>query len=389
MRGDGAFKIRGSKIYVHGSVDGVFCRKSTGKKVSAITKEWMLRADPIEELSKIIKKENDETLLHSNMNLEEFGLEVLELTSSRRNKFSQGDVISLFKNKILPVFRHYRFRDIKPLDIVKFLEAQKKEVNNDRVRRIKNILGLILSYAEDNDFIDKNPVNAKTVERVDLTYTPTKTEAYTTDEVSLMLKNAKGWFKVFLELSLKLGLRSGEAMGIKWKDIDLDTGVFILQRSITKGVITEETEDSVKEKNKKHYRVLQLFPETVELLKSYYNVRLSDEWLFINKDSTYFKESKTIIDYHLKPLLKKIDVKYRTLYATRRSYASIMHYGGENMSDLQQAMGHSKGSAITEKHYIDPRMLNQQQNALRAKNSEELFNAMLGVSDESMALSEA
>ena len=389
MRGDGVFKVRGSKIHVHGSVDGIFYRRSTGKKVSKITEEWMIRADPIEVLSKIIEKEVDEISLHSNMSIEEFGLEVLELTSSGRKEASQSDVVGLLKNRILPVFRHYRFRDIKPLDLVKFLEAQKNEVSNDRVRKIKNTFGLILDYAEDNGLIDKNPMNAKTVERVDLTYTPVQTEAYTTDEVYLMLKSAKGWFKVFLELSLKLGLRSGEAMGIKWQDIDLETGVFILQRSITKGVITEETAVSVKEKNKKHYRVLHLFPETVELLKSYYNVRQSDEWLFINKDGTYFSESKSIVDYHLKPLLKKIDVKYRTLYATRRSYASIMHYGGENMSDLQQTMGHSEGSAITEKHYIDPRMLSQYQNTLRAKKSEELFNAMLGASDELPELREA
>jgi len=379
MRGDGVFKVRSNKIYVHGSVDGVFYRKSTGKKVSSMTEAWMKNADPMEVLKKIVKKELDETSLHSNMSLEEFGLEVLELTSSRRNQFSQADVVGLFKNRILPVFRHYRFRDIKPLDLVKFLEAQKKEINNDRVRRIKNTFGLILDYAEDNEFIDKNPMNAKTVDRVDLTYTPANTEAYTTDEIYLMLKSAKGWFKVFLELSLKLGLRSGEAMAVKWDDINLETGVFILQRSITKGVITEETEESAKQKNKNHYRVLQLFPETVELLKSYYSVRPSDEWLFVNKDGRYFRESKTIVDYHLKPLLKQIGVKYRTLYATRRSYASIMHFGGENMSSLQQTMGHSEGSAITEKHYIDPRMLNQQQNALRAKNSEELFNAMVGV----------
>lgn len=389
MRGDGVFKVRGNKIHVHGSVDGVFYRRSTGKKVSAITETWMQNACPVEVLEKIIKKEINETSLHSKMSLEEFGLEVLELTSSRRNQFSQADVVGLFKNRILPVFRHYRFRDIKPLDLVKFLEAQKKEVSNDRVRKIKNTFGLILAYAEDNEFIDKNPMDVKTVERVDLTYTPTNTEAYTTDEILLMLKSAKGWLKVFLELSLKLGLRSGEAMGVKWDDINLETGALTLQRSITKGVITEETEESVKEKNKKHYRVLQLFPETLELLKSYHNVRPSDEWLFVNKDGRYFRESKTIVDYHLKPLLKEIGVKYRTLYATRRSYATIMHFGGEDMSDLQQAMGHSEGSAITKKHYIDPRMLNQQQNALRAKKSQELFNAMVGVSGESNTLSEA
>ena len=382
MRGDGVFTMRGNKIHVSGSINGKYYRRSTGKVVSVSTKQWMLKADPIEILTRIIEKENPTTALSAEMGLEAFGLKVLDLTKSRRKKASQDDVVGLFKNRILPYFRNFRMEDIKPIDLINFLEAQKLEVNNDRVRRIKNIFGLILAYAEDNEIIHKNPMNARTVSMIDLEYTPVKAEAYTTGEMALILSSAKGWLKIFMDLSFKLGFRSCETMALKWSDINLENGTLALQRTIVKGIVEEFPVETKDKKN--HHRMLQLFPESIELLKAYYNVRPSDEWLFINKDSRYFREGKTIIDYHLKPLLTDIGVTYRGLHATRRSFASVMHYGGENMSALQKTMGHSDGSAITKKHYINPMVLTQKYNMEKAKKSEELFNMMLDCSDKDL-----
>ncbi|MEA2020049.1 MAG: tyrosine-type recombinase/integrase [Campylobacterota bacterium] len=373
IRGDGLFKIRGRIIYVHGTINGVFYRKSTGRKLTAATKQWMKKTNPLTVLAKILEVEDKVPEVSSDF--ETFGYMVLELTSSRRNTTSQADLIGLFKNRILPVFKKFSFEDIKPIDLIRFIEEQKKQVTNDRARRIKNTFSLILDYAVDDGLIQKNPMHAKTVSLIDFTYVPENTEAYNTDEISLILTNARGWFKIFLDLSFKLGLRSGEAMGMKWSDIDFETGKFQLQRSITKGVITEHTEFT--KSNKDHYRKIQIFPESLLLLKAYYDVRPSDDWLFINKDGRYYRESKTIVDYHLKPLLKKIGVKYKTLYGTRRSYASIMYYGGENMNNIQEVMGHSTGSCVTKKHYIDPRILKQEHDMKRAEKSEELFNMMV------------
>nr|WP_269091721.1 tyrosine-type recombinase/integrase [Aliarcobacter butzleri] len=292
----------------------------------------------------------------------------------------------LFKNRILPSFKRFRLEDIKPLDIVNLLELQKKEVCNDRVKRIKNLLNLIFDYALDNDLVEKNPVQTRSVKSVDLSYEPKSTQAYNTDEIALILKNAKGWFKVFMNLSFTLGLRTGECMALKWEDFNLETGTLFLKRSITRGVITEQNENSKSKKN--HYRTLQLFPQTLELLKTYYEIRPSDNWLFINKDGRFYRESKTIVDYHLKPLLKEIGVVYKTLYATRRSYASIMNYGNEisdfqgnetGFEELQKTMGHSIGSKITEKHYIDPRILKVEHNKLNAQRKQNIFNMMVDV----------
>jgi len=372
-KGDGVFKIRGNKLYVHGSINGKFYRKSTGKKVTPAVKQWIKKADPLKVLAELLE---EELPVKMDNNLESFGLSVLELTSSKRGVETQKDVERIFDKRILPHFKKYRMEDIKPLDIVKFLELLKKELSADRVRRIKNTFNMILDFAEENGLILKNPISTRTVSQVDLSYSKKNTQAYDTEEIKLILDNAKGWFKVFMDISFKLGLRTGEAMALKWEDINLETGVLLLRRSITRGIISEQDIDS--NSNKNHFRKIQILPETLKLLNDYYNVRPSDEWLFINKDSRYFRESKTIVDYHLKPLLKKIGVPYKTLYATRRSYASIMKFAGQDLESIQEVMGHSKGSKITEKHYIDPRILKLSHAQKEAEKQEALFNVMIG-----------
>ena len=70
IKGDGLFKIRNNVIYVHGSLNGVFYRKSTGKKVTPTTKQWIKKANPLEELVKLLNKEKN--MIATN-NFEEFG----------------------------------------------------------------------------------------------------------------------------------------------------------------------------------------------------------------------------------------------------------------------------------------------------------------------------
>jgi len=375
-KGDGVFKIRGDKIYVHGTINGKFYRKSTGKKVTPATKAWIKKADPLKVLAELI----GENVLKVGTDLKSFGYEVLELTASNRGEQYQKDVVRAFEKRILPVFEGFKIEDIKPIDVVKFLESLKQELSNDRVKHIKNVFGLILDYAVDNEIIDKNPVRSKTVGQVDLSYIPENTQAYTPEEVKKLLDGAKGWLKVFLDLSFKTGIRTGEAMGLKWEDFDLERGILYLRRSISKGKITEQTKKTIT--NKQHYRRIPLFESSLKLLKTYYEVRPSDEWLFVNKDGRFFRESKTIVDYHFKPLCEKVGVKYKTLYATRRTYATIMKFAGEDFEKLQETMGHSKGSKITDKHYIDPRIIEAEHLRKDAKKREELFNLMIPKKDK-------
>lgn len=376
MRGDGKLYPRGSKIYVSGSIDGIFYRRSTGKRVSPATLAWIKKADPIEVLKKVIGKEGISS--DPNISIEKFGEEIIELTSSKRSEATQKDYLRILKKKIVPYFDKYGFSGTKPLHVVQFLEKMKREVCGDRARRIKNVLTLIFDYAADNGHVDKlhNPVHAKTVRDVSFEYEPENSEAYDFEETALMLKHARGWFKVYLDLSFKLGARPGELMGLKWEDVDLEVGKLHIKRTVYKGTIKEAKDHR---KNKNHNRILFLFPESLELLKTYYEVRPGDEWVFVNKDGSYFKESKTINDYHVRPLLEQLKLPYKPLYSARRAYATIMNYAGEDLKDIQETMGHSQGSKITEKHYIDPRVLKDQHRQKMAQKSEQLFKTIVDV----------
>ncbi|MDP2893345.1 MAG: tyrosine-type recombinase/integrase [Sulfurimonas sp.] len=371
-RGDGKLYLRGNMIWVQGSINGKLYRKSTNKIYSSFTKKWFENARAMDVLKEMIEEETS-LLSLKNISFEKFGLEVITLTSVNRGEATQKDILRIFKKHIFPYFKHYAMSDIKPFDIVKFTEQQKEKFSGDRAKRIKNVLGLILSYAHDNELIEKNPMETRTVKGIGFDTTPQDQRVYTTDEVNKILSNAYGWLRVFLEISYTSGLRVGEAMALQWEDFDLDNGLMSISRSISKGKIIVGSSGK-----KNHNRLIPLLPRTLEVLKSYFQVRPSNEWLFINKDGRVFLESKTIVNYHFKPFLKEIGVEYKTLQATRRTYASIMDFGGNTLSDTKSVMGHSENSTIINKHYIKQGVLNNGNYAKIAENSESIFNRMIG-----------
>jgi len=372
-KGDGTFRIREGRIYVHGTIDGKFYRKSTGKKVTPATKTWMKKADPLKILADLLG------LTHSKdiTSLKDIGYEALEIqaTAKKISEAHKKDKLSAFQNKILPYFKDIALEDISVKNIVDWINMLKENYSYTHVKFVKNLFKSIFEYAQnDLRLVSHNPFNSMTVKSIDLSWEAT-TEVYTTVEVAKLLKEATGWFRVFLDMTFKYGFRPAEIMVIKWSDIDLDNGILRLQRSISIDNIIVEHQSS--KGNKNHFRTIQLFESTLKLLNSYYEIRPHKEWLFVNKNNKPFVQSQSIIDYHLKPLLEELNIQYKTLYAARRSYASIMKFSGENLDKIQEVMGHAEGSEVTERHYISEEILTRQDRKKQAEKQEALFNTLI------------
>lgn len=373
-RGDGRLFTRGDMIWAQATIKGNLYRFSTGKRLSSLTKHWYENTKGIDFVKSVLEKQKEEAELSlKDVSLEKFGMDVIKLTSENRRESSQKDVVRVFKKHILPFFKHYEMEDIKSIDIIKFVKHLKGKMSDERAKRIKNVLSTILAYAYDNQIIDRNPFEARTVKDMKFNTTPKDQRVYTSDEVNAMLSKSYGWLRVFLEISFTSGLRVGEVMALKWSDIILEHGIMFVSRSISKGVITEGSNG-----DKNHDRSIPVLPRTLEVLKNYYEVRPSNEWLFINKDGRPFLESKTIVDYHFKPFVESIGVEYKTLQANRRTYASLMSYGGSDLSQTKKIMGHSKSSNTIHKHYIKQGVLNNENYKNMAQAQEGIFNQMIG-----------
>ena len=66
------------------------------------------------------------------------------------------------------------------------------------------------------------------------------------------------------------------------------------------------------------------------------------EWVFPNEKTLKpYYESTALVKRFFKPLLKELGIEYRTIYASRASYASLMLEAKAPMSYIQAQLGHA------------------------------------------------
>ena len=327
---------RAGQIYIDFAYEGKRYRKSTGH---IYTKTIMAS----------LKKQGERVLLHIIAQIKaekeisivfnEFALNVINSTSSSRNTRTQNDYLSKLKRLIFPYFAHFNIGDIKPTHVDQWQDGLLKQYSSTTVKRCKSIMSMVFDKAIGNDLIQKNPTNYASKIHV----SHEKKEPYTLEEMSLILQYANGWLKPYLYLAFTTGLRTGELLALKFSDLDFSKNVINLKRSITKGTITEDTV------TKNHNRLVIVPLIVMGMLKNL-QIKSSCEWVFPSpRTNEPFYETNSIITNHFKPLLQMIGVPYKTLYATRHTYVSIMRNEGVNQEFILEIAGHSK--EVQDKHY--------------------------------------
>jgi hypothetical protein len=139
-RGDGSFFVRGETLWVQGSIESKFYRKSTGKKATKMNIAWSSKQRPLEVLSKIVNKDVKQK---SEYTIKELGYIAIADTAGKRSKEVQDDYTSIFERPIIPFFEKYALEDIG----IKEVESWEKlhlKLSADRRRRIRRILNDIL-----------------------------------------------------------------------------------------------------------------------------------------------------------------------------------------------------------------------------------------------------
>lgn len=356
MKIGGRVYARGGKLWVDAYTDKGRVRKATGKDDTPANRKWCERN--FRDLITAQKREIPKTFM-------QFAHIVLESNKHKRDIACQKDYLSKLRLHIGPVFSKYELSDIKALDVEKWQNMLlDKGLSQQTIKRCRSILSVVLKKAVGNDLILKNPCDY--AESISVSHK--KKLPYSVDEVRLIFKAAKGegLIETYLKVAFGTGMRVGEILALKWEDIDFPNNVICLCRSISKGKIKGDT-------HQKNHKRLVVMPEFVADVLKKAMINQTCEWVFPSpRTQQPYAESKTLVKYHFKPLLEKAGVNYKTLMATRHSYISTMRNAGLNKNLIQEIVGHTEGSNITDKHYFSPEI-----NAMKVESVNNIFQKTL------------
>lgn len=264
---------------------------------------------------------------------------------------------------IAPYFREHKIvlQKINVMDIEKFYSVRLKAgVSNNTIKHYHANISKCLKYAVKNNLIPYNPA-----ERVELPPIDTFTgKTYSQEEMRLLLEIIKGTeIETPILLTVAFGLRRGEALGLRWSEVDFKKKTILIKNTVT-GCGNSFSEQS-KPKNKTSLRLLPIPPnletyllqvkskqdEMKKLLKASYG-----------NDKGYvctWEDGRLVLPDHLSHKFHFLSeqaglprIRYHDL---RHSVASLLLAQGFSLKEISELLGHSTISTTANFYsHLDP-----------------------------------
>lgn len=213
-----------------------------------------------------------------------------------------------------------------------------------------SVINRIFKYAVLMDILDSNPFDkvikpkSRQVQR--------KGNFLTKEELKEFLKLAQtatlSYFFPLVHLMAYTGLRQGEALALKWSDIDFENKRITVNKTAVR-IEGKQSLQTPKTKNSK--RVISIDPTTLSILKSWKKDQIKiyfrngkhfegdenfiftnqrGEWVHIHNFIRYFK--RFIADHKLKTI---------TPHGLRHTHASLLFSAGVEPKNISDRLGHS------------------------------------------------
>ncbi len=263
--------------------------------------------------------------------VDEYAKISFEMHSKTRKASTQSDYRISYEKHIKPILGDKRLDTIKASDISLWQNKVLESVSPRRLKNIRAVLSTILQDALRDELIVRNPlplVKLPRAEKVEI-------HPFSIDEIYQILENAEGQFRNFYALGFFTGMRSGEMIGLKWKDVDFSRNEIYVRRAIKMGVIsTPKTANST--------RYIDIIDPLLPYLKNQYRLTGDkNSYVFLNDASEHFYDIKRIRNTHWKRVLKKCGLEYRPIYHTRHTFATVMLENGEDILWVSNMLGHT------------------------------------------------
>jgi integrase len=268
---------------------------------------------------------------------------------------------SKVRNHLIPAFDKTRLARLSPIQVREFVaDKMKSDLSSRHVNNIFDILHAALEDARKMELVDRNVASLVDTPKVIPGKRTALTEAQALRLLDVVEDDPLG---AMFRLSLTLGLRPGEVLGLQWQNVDLDAGTIqictTLQRHDGKWVLKPTP------KTDKSEQTLPLPPSCVAALRkrrAEQNANRStscgywEEWGLVftrrNGVPVWFSDANR----HLAKMCIRAGVPKVTMHELRHSAPSILLSLGVDQRVIMRVLRHSTIvlTANLYTHVVDP-----------------------------------
>ena len=224
--------------------------------------------------------------------------------------------------KKLDVFDEIKIKELKIHTLQKFFDDMDNSYGTKSF--VRSILNMIFDFAVKNEFIETNKIkfielgkNEKVIQR----------KIFTREEIKTIFDNLDSNNRYIKKMTygtlilIYTGLRVGELINLKTKDVDLEKNIISIVESKTNAGI----------------RKIPISDKIVNLFKD--NIDSSKEYFFFNKKGDKYQYFN--FKFQFEKMLDLLGLERHTIHDTRHTFATLLNNANANSTSIIKLIGHS------------------------------------------------
>lgn len=245
-----------------------------------------------------------------------------------------------------------KLKDVKSVDFREYIQQLiDYGYSQSTIKKLMLIISAPMEYAYREGIIPMNPCFAKLPSRYAVKKQTLEIEAYTVEEQEALKKvlvSKSTSNHLLIEFMLETGLRIGEAIALKWCDVDLKKYRLRVHSTVVylrngDGAFIQEGAKSISSN-----RCIPLSVRACEILTEALRKQTCD-YVFPSSVDTFARYES--IRKTCKSVCQKANVRYCGLHVFRHTFATNQYYKGTDVKILSRLLGHTSPS-VTYNIYI-------------------------------------
>ena len=237
---------------------------------------------------------------------------------------------------LLPAFGKYRLCDIGTVDLQRFvLQKMESGLGWETADHFRNLVSRLFEMAKKwNYYSGDNPASGVSLPEK----RPVREKhILQPDQIPCLLALLKEPVRTMVLLGILTGMRVGEILGLRRKDVNFASGQIRVEQAYYRGLFGSP-------KTKGSRRTLPLPEVLVSPLAricEHATQAGEDDLVFQTRNGTPFSDTN-LLHRHLKPAGRKLGMPWLSWHTLRRTHATLLQAAGASLRDAQAQLGHAR-----------------------------------------------